>query len=707
MICLPIFCQEGPIAAAVPNLEILEITLADQNGNMIIEANESCILLFKLKNSGGRSANSVKIKLTHIAPENFDINYRSSRSLLVVKANSIREVSFPIIVGDRVPESFVEFQIEVIEPNGFDAFPAKIELETAQGSIKQTSDSQQPEPVMVERKDTSTLVIKGFHFKDHNNNDFLEAYETSFFQFRLFNLGEEDVNSIHVHMEQTDDEISGINFLKSLDLDYYRSYYFQDISIPVKGSKNLADGMAEFQVYLTEESGLKSNHQLVRINTRKYERPDLKIINAEFSGQDGDRIRRNEPINLKLEIKNEGRGTAYEVESTLKLIYDHIELVDSDPIIRFEEIQGGETAEVNYQLMASSRYFLPELPVILELSEEISDTFLDTMFMASLDFPEEKKPETTTTKQEPQRTEEITAKDQEVTETAVQQISLPDLTTHRQEFEDEDNNNVINVGESCSIMFNIKNSGKGPANDVTVSVQQLNESIKGLHFPVKFNLGTIEPGQEEEISIPVRGLESLTSDLAEFRIEVLETRGFDAIPLVLEVKTQEILEPGLTISSAAFMNETGQLKRNYPIELRIALKNNGPGHASDLKIKFDLPDVTTCVLLGESDIYELEKLGSGESKTFSLLFTATRRYTADQIPVNVKISESHRKFGIDTVLVGNLNAEAQVIQKYQVQPRIIEKQVEEPVAEVRGGGDPLKSIGFEEASKEIGMEIGR
>ncbi|MCK4751459.1 MAG: caspase family protein, partial [Bacteroidales bacterium] len=502
----------------------------------------------------------------------------------------------------------------------------------------------------------------------------------------------------------------------------------QDISIPIKGRKNILNGKAVYSVYIREPGGIESDHQTLEIVTRKYELPVLRISRAEFYGLDGKEIQLNEPFELALEIENRGTGTAFHVDVEPKVTNENIR-IESNKRHTIPEIPGGQSRKVTFQFQANKHYIFPGVYIRIEITEGFNDLFQDEMVATSIQIPEEKKPPVN----EPAQaiTEEIPKKGSEEAKPAVVKV-IPDLELLSHEFIDEDKNHIINYKESCEIKFRIKNSGSGVAEGVTVITKQLNMAISRLSFEDSITLGNLGPNQEVPVSIPIRSTGMMPTDLADFRIEVVEANGWDAVPLSFTVKTEKLLEPSLAIVNAEFLGESGKIERNEDIELRVTLRNSGEGDASDVNVQFQLPNNSTCFLVGDAiDEYNVKKLRRGESRDFSLFFITNRRYTDNEIPVKVDISESLRKHGIDTVLVGNMNEEVQAIMKHEVQPRIIDQParteppivvqqeaVTEPpsgteiltetqVTTTRGGGDPLKSLGYEEAMNEIGIEIGK
>ena len=228
--------------------------------------------------------------------------------------------------------------------------------------------------------------------------------------------------------------------------------------------------------------------------------------------------------------------------------------------------------------------------------------------------------------------------------------ALPDLIVQGERFTDENENNFIDATEKCAINLNVENIGDGTAENVKVKVSTKSGNIPGLYFQENIELGNIAGHNIMAATIQISSSLELTEGMAEFMIEVIEDRGFDAFPLEIKIETKPFATPNVIIADAVFSTEDGGLiKLNYPINLKVIVQNIGQGDAKSVKANFNLPN-PNCVFLGEQNSYDIGLLKRGESKELEFLFTATRRYTLNEIPVVVDISESLNKYSKDSTL---------------------------------------------------------
>ncbi|MCF8367742.1 MAG: caspase family protein [Bacteroidales bacterium] len=227
---------------------------------------------------------------------------------------------------------------------------------------------------------------------------------------------------------------------------------------------------------------------------------------------------------------------------------------------------------------------------------------------------------------------------------------LPDLIIQGERFTDENENNFIDAAENCSLNFTIGNIGEGIAENVKVKLSTKNGIINGLSFNPYVSLGDIAAHSSKNVVLPLEGKMELQDGMAEFFIEVLEDRGFDAFPLEIKIETKAFATPEVIVADAVFSTEDGGLiKLNYPINLKVIVQNIGQGDAKNVRADFNLPN-PNCVFLGELNSYDLGLMKRGESHELEFLFTATRRYTLNEIPVLVDIKEALNKYAKDTTL---------------------------------------------------------
>jgi hypothetical protein len=228
--------------------------------------------------------------------------------------------------------------------------------------------------------------------------------------------------------------------------------------------------------------------------------------------------------------------------------------------------------------------------------------------------------------------------------------AMPNLIIKDEVFKEVNGNNMIDGGEQSSITFNISNIGAGEAKNVKVLVSLKNGEIKGLTYNNSVLIGNIKGDATKAATIKLDAGMDIPDGFADFKIEVIEEVGFDAFPLEMRVETRAFQPPLVKVTDAVFSTaDGGKIQLNYPITLKIIVQNIGRGDADNVNTVFTFPN-PNCILLGDSNRFDIGKLKSGESKALEFLFTATRRYTYDKLPVGIDISEKFSKYAIDTTV---------------------------------------------------------
>jgi hypothetical protein len=111
-----------------PALSIEDLKYTDANGNMAADAQESCMLIFNLKNTGKSTAKAVKIS---VATEDstktcflFDEIFRVGN----IPVGETKEIRIPIIATTSFEDANVTFQLTAREANSYDSQPAVVNV---------------------------------------------------------------------------------------------------------------------------------------------------------------------------------------------------------------------------------------------------------------------------------------------------------------------------------------------------------------------------------------------------------------------------------------------------------------------------------------------------------------------------------------------------------------------------------------------------
>ena len=229
---------------------------------------------------------------------------------------------------------------------------------------------------------------------------------------------------------------------------------------------------------------------------------------------------------------------------------------------------------------------------------------------------------------------------------------------------------ILNANEKGQVSFSITNTGKGAAYKLKISIELLAD-VSGLYLEETKIIGDIEPNNKSLVEIPVSGSINLSSGTVRLRVQITEGNGFDPDPFEISFQTQAFKEPRPLIADHKFRNAGGGILTLGDIAyLEVVLQNQGQGVAKDLKVDFTNP--TNIYPAGETH-YEYSSLEPNETQRISYEFFSNRRYTGDEIPIDVTISESYGKYGTNRTFTVPLNKRLEQIKSVSISGTIQEE----------------------------------
>jgi len=140
-----------------PILEIKDLKFSDEDGNGAIDANERCAIEFTLKNTGKGDALNLKANLVGVGKVD-DIYFSSSTPLTTIFKDG-GEKKFKIDVTSKLNtvDGQMIFDLSIVEPNGFNADPVKLEVNTRK---LLSPDIQVVDYKLFSENGTSNLTLK-------------------------------------------------------------------------------------------------------------------------------------------------------------------------------------------------------------------------------------------------------------------------------------------------------------------------------------------------------------------------------------------------------------------------------------------------------------------------------------------------------------------------------------------------------------------
>jgi hypothetical protein len=219
----------------------------------------------------------------------------------------------------------------------------------------------------------------------------------------------------------------------------------------------------------------------------------------------------------------------------------------------------------------------------------------------------------------------------------------------------DNKNNIIDANEKTKISFQLKNTGKGSAYDIVVSLTT-EQIVKGLSFKKEYKIDVLAPNEEKQIVLPITSDFNTENAKVKFIIKTKEANGFDAPDEIIHVETAKFLNPLVSVADYNFSSEKGGIaKLGEVINLNFAVQNKGQGEAKNVKIVCALP--ASNVFAAAETEFTIPLLKPNESKVINFDFFPNRIYKQSNIPITIDITESYGKYGESKTYTVQLNTE--------------------------------------------------
>lgn len=220
-------------------------------------------------------------------------------------------------------------------------------------------------------------------------------------------------------------------------------------------------------------------------------------------------------------------------------------------------------------------------------------------------------------------------------------------------FSDDNNNGILEAGESAKIQIVISNKGKGPAQGLVVKIK---DSFFDPQFIIedKKDISLLYPGETATILIPLKaGIDIKT---AEHRLEIVvnEYFGFDMDPAYLVLNSFEYQKPRLEFSGLEIIDYgegTGaiisdrQLQAGEQVKMKIVFQNVGDNTAYDTKYKIFTNDEN---IFMENISGSIGNLEVGEVKEIWLTLTPNKKVKTDnKLPIYLTLSSKYGKGNLE------------------------------------------------------------
>lgn len=220
-------------------------------------------------------------------------------------------------------------------------------------------------------------------------------------------------------------------------------------------------------------------------------------------------------------------------------------------------------------------------------------------------------------------------------------------------FEDGNNNGILEANEVALLKLSITNRGKGTAQGLLVKVNPLNNDPNlliedGVQVPFLY------AEQTTQVSIPIKAGFGIGTVQHKLKITVTEHYGYDMDPAYLVLSSLAYQEPNLVFAGlevfdvgqgTAALNEDGKVQAGEQVRVKLVLQNIGQNIAEDTRFY-----VTTA----DNNIYlannkgSLGDIGIGEVKEFWVTISPNKRVDVDnQLPIYLNVVNKYNRGNIE------------------------------------------------------------
>lgn len=210
-------------------------------------------------------------------------------------------------------------------------------------------------------------------------------------------------------------------------------------------------------------------------------------------------------------------------------------------------------------------------------------------------------------------------------------------------------NKNIDASELAYLDLEIENVGKGKAFEIELNL--INDN-KFIELPTRLSLGDIEPNQVIKKRVPLKADINSSDGFCTITIQAKEKRGYDAIPVQLQIPVRHLDKPALSITSftlndgtsgMASGNGNGIVENGETVEVTAFVKNTGVGASLNTVVNLNSVSPGAEIRQGKARLGTIEPTETRQAKvvlaiprTYSgsdlrLTFAARDRIGASQI----------------------------------------------------------------------------
>lgn len=228
-------------------------------------------------------------------------------------------------------------------------------------------------------------LVEPLRFIEPSGNNAIDANETGSIIMKIKNTGTGDGINMTAQISATG-STNGLKYSNS-KLATLRVGATQSIEFPISANMNVEDGTAEFSVQIKEPNGFGTQPYTIRIPTRAFVQPLVKVTSHSVESQGGRTLQKVSPFTLKVIVQNIQHGKAEDVYISIHYPVNVYLLNKDKETKHLSSLRAGENVPIEYQLIVNQEYKGEDIPIKISISEKYGKYAEDYRINLKLEQP--------------------------------------------------------------------------------------------------------------------------------------------------------------------------------------------------------------------------------------------------------------------------------------------------------------------------------
>lgn len=331
--------------------------------------------------TGGNSGSPVLNGDGYVTGITFDNNWEGMAgdiSYDPIHQRSINvDIRFVLFIIDKFADaSNIIQELNLVVPKP--VILASASTPTIQSSSNLTTRTKPTAPPVL----PASLHISTINLIDPNNNKIIEATEQVIIFAVISNIGEGIAKGVRVDVSEIT-KLPGMQFPSSIFIGDIPPNQTKEVKIPINALMSLPSDNAEFLVQFREQSGFDSDPLKLAVKTKKFDFPDIEIVDYKFYGENGENIRLGVRSKLEVLIQNLGFGNAEKIN--VCFLNPGNVFPASDTSFTIDELRPNDTKKITYEFFTNKRYNQIKLPITVLITEKYNERGKQKVLQAYLE----------------------------------------------------------------------------------------------------------------------------------------------------------------------------------------------------------------------------------------------------------------------------------------------------------------------------------